>query len=462
MQSGELIPALAAAGGGGALLAGIAIHEHRQNAAMRDSRLSYSMIFPLGSDGHAALSALESLSGLGTQFEIVAELVAGARGIHHLLHLPERTASSALNHLSAGLPGMRCDAVEARSTGPVTASMRFTVPLRALLRIDDAEHASRSLLSGLAALRDGERLSLRWALRPSTQLPTPETKRPTSLRGHAQQRESRARVGARGFTTAGLLLVRASTKTRTTELLNHVIGVVRGRRGVGVGLMFRRGRIRDGSVMPVTGRARGWLSAAELLPLLGWPLGKEMVPGVELGASRRLPVPRDIARTGRTLLIGRDAYGDRPVALSAEAARHHLAVVGPSGSGKSSLLGRSILDDLENGYGGVVIDPKADLVADVLDRVPARHADRVVVLDAASPDPIPGLDLLGVGDPDLRSDVVLGALGSIFKDSLGRAHRHVPAAGFADSLRAARPSPDRLAAAVHRARFPRPRHPPSS
>jgi hypothetical protein len=119
-----------------------------------------------------------------------------------------------------------------------------------------------------------------------------------------------------------------------------VIGVVRGRRGVGVGLMFRRGRVRDGAVMPVTGRARGWLSAAEVLPLLGWPLGSEIIPGVELGAARRLPVPRGVPREGRPLLVGRDAYGERPVALSAEAARHHLAVVGPSGSGKSSVLAR--------------------------------------------------------------------------------------------------------------------------
>lgn len=419
MQSGELLPALVAAGGGGVLLAGIALHEQRQETAMRSSRLAYSVIFPLGSDATAALSALGSLSGLGSSFEVVAEIVADETGIRHVLHLPERIASSAIDQLSVGMPGMRCDLLEARSTGPVIASMRFSIPLRALLRTDDAEHGSRALLSGLTALRGGERLSLRWALRPSLSPSIPTEPKATSLRTAAEQREWRARLGTPGFRAAGLLLVRAGTKTRARELMNHVIGVVRSRRGVGVGLMFRRANVRDGAVMPMTGRVRGWLSAAELLPLLGWPLGKEIVPGVELGASRRLPVPRDVARTGRTLLTGRDAYGDRPVALSAEAARHHLAVLGPSGSGKSCLLARCVLDDLENGYGGVIIDPKADLARDVLDRVPAAHAGRVVVLDAASPDPVPGVNLLGVGDPDLRSDVVLGVLGAVFKDSWG-------------------------------------------
>ncbi len=107
------------------------------------------------------------------------------------------------------------------------------------------------------------------------------------------------------------------------------------------------------------------------------------------------------------------------MALSPEAARHHVAVVGPTGTGKSVLLAKGILDDLQHGYAGVVLDPKGDLVADVLDRVPNRHVDRVVVLDPAARGPVPGLDLLSVGDPDLRADVVLGALGAIFKDSWG-------------------------------------------
>ena len=57
-----------------------------------------------------------------------------------------------------------------------------------------------------------------------------------------------------------------------------------------------------------------------------------------------------------------------------------------------------------------LIDPKADLVADLLDRVPAADADRVIVLDPAESGPLPGLDLFGGGDPVLRSDVILSVL----------------------------------------------------
>ena len=419
MQSGELLPALVAAGGGGAMLAGIVIHERRQEAAMRAQRLTYGVTFPVGLSADGVQAALGSLAGLSRRTELVTEVVATEAGIHHLLHLPQACATSIIDHLAAALPGVRCDAVEARGTGPVTASLRIGVPLRALLRTTESEQASRALLTGLNALLEGERVAWRWAMRPGPPPTAPARERSTSLRHAAEQRAWRTRLESLGFITAGLLLVRSTSRERASEILNHVIGVVQSRRGVTFGLIYRRGRVRDGAVMPITGRSRGWLSVPELMPLLGWPIGSEVVPGLTLGAARRLPVPRELPREGRILLDGRDAYGDRPVALSAEAARHHLAVIGPSGSGKSALLARAILDDLARGYGGVVIDPKADLVVDVLGRVPAEHADRVVVLDPAIPGPVPGLDLLSTGDPDLRSDVVLGALGQVFKDSWG-------------------------------------------
>ena len=41
--------------------------------------------------------------------------------------------------------------------------------------------------------------------------------------------------------------------------------------------------------------------------------------------------------------------------------------------GKSTLLLNLITGDMAEGYGVVVVDPKADLVADVLDRVPSER-----------------------------------------------------------------------------------------
>jgi hypothetical protein len=198
------------------------------------------------------------------------------------------------------------------------------------------------------------------------------------------------------------------------------------------------------SALPRTSRTSGWLNTAELLPLLGWPLGPDMTPGVALGASRELLVPRHVAREGRGLLAGRDSAGERPVALSVEASKHHLAVVGPSGTGKSTILARAVLSDIERGFGGVVIDPKGpDLINTILERVPARHAHRIVVLDPADSRPVPGVAVLSGGDPDLRADVLTGVLKAIFADVWGvrsdyygrlaiRSLSDVPGASLAD------------------------------
>jgi DNA helicase HerA-like ATPase len=136
----------------------------------------------------------------------------------------------------------------------------------------------------------------------------------------------------------------------------------------------------------------GWLSTPELLAFTGWPLGAEVaVAGVEVGAARALPVPSSVPREGRRLFIGRDGSGaERPVALSAEAAKHHMVAAGISGSGKSTMLAGAALSDIEQGYAGVVIDPKSDLVETIVERVKPEHADRIEFwMQATTPDRFP-------------------------------------------------------------------------
>lgn len=266
----------------------------------------------------------------------------------------------------------------------------------------------------------------------------------------------RRKTAMRGFSVSGLVLIRAA-KRRASELGSHFENLLRARRGLGgaVRVTSERGARRLNS-MPRTARSSGWLSSGELLPLLGLPLGPEAAPNVEVG-SRQLQVTRGVPREGRRLFIGRDSAGERPVALDSTAARHHVAVCGPSGVGKSVLLTRNVLDDISHGYAGAVIDPKADLIDTILDRVPAEHADRIVVLDPGDARPIPGVALLAGGDPDSRADVLTGTLKSIFAGAWGvrsdfygrlaiRTLSEVPGASLADMGRLFYEEPFRRAA----------------
>jgi hypothetical protein len=416
----DLTPALLAASGGSIMLAGIAAHEYRASEAMRKSRIRLATRFPMGLEPSAAFAALDGMLGLPFSAELVAEIEASAGSITHALWVPSAERESVRSTLVGAIPSLRLTEAPASSSEAATLSLRLFIPTPSILSTENMISSSRSLLTRLVGLRKDEKVAVRWALAPGTAQPRREREEPTT-RERAIARAWEEKASTPGFRVSGLVLIRTSTAGRARELASHIENVLRSRRGLAGGLRvtYERGNRTLGS-FPKVRHSSGVLSVMEIAPLLAWPLGSEAVPGVEVGASRELLVPRHVPREGgRRLLIGRDADGERPVVLSPEAARVHVAVISPTGGGKSTLLLRGILDDLAAGYGGVLLDPKNDLVNDLLDRIPARHASRVVVLDPSAPGPVPGLDLLGSGDPDVRTEVVLAALRGIYKDAWG-------------------------------------------
>ena len=412
-----LTPALIAASGGSALLIGILGWEHRQNEAMRASLVRLATRFPIGLEPAQAFAALDGLSGLPYTTELIAEVAASEGSITHALWVPRALRSSVQATLSGVIPSLRVSEAPPSPGEAATLSLRLFVRTPAILSADNATAASRSLLAGLAGLRPGEQVIVRWALRPGSARPRREVDNPDPKQGEIDRAWQR-KTSVPGFSVSGLVLVRAP-KARARELAAHIESVLRSRRGLagGIRVTSERGNRRL-SALPRTTRSSGWLSGAELLPLLGLPLGPNVVAGVEVG-SREILVPHGIPRQGRRLFTGRDSRGERQVALDATAARHHMAVAGPSGVGKSVLLARCILNDIGRGFGGAVIDPKGDLIDSILARVESEHAHRIVVLDPGDSRPVPGVALLSGGDPDSRADVLTGTLKSIFAGAWG-------------------------------------------
>jgi len=113
-------------------------------------------------------------------------------------------------------------------------------------------------------------------------------------------------------------------------------------------------------------------------------------PGLQQAGARALPPPPGIptpsrATTATVKPLGHaDTGRHRPVGLAVTDARHHTHLLGATGSGKSTLLAQLVLADADAERGAVVIDPKGDLITDILDRLPRRVADRVVLMDADS------------------------------------------------------------------------------
>lgn len=163
------------------------------------------------------------------------------------------------------------------------------------------------------------------------------------------------------------------------------------------------------------------LSVAELATLAHLPYDPTLA-GVQRAGARAVAPVAEIASGGaHTKGLGiADATG-RPVALRVADARQHLHILGPTGVGKSTLLAQLILEDADKGRAVVVVDPKGDLITDVLDRLPRHCADRLVVFDAdakSAPPCLNPLDIAGT-DIDLGVDNLVTIFHRIYAQNWG-------------------------------------------
>jgi hypothetical protein len=171
------------------------------------------------------------------------------------------------------------------------------------------------------------------------------------------------------------------------------------------------------------------LNISELTALLGWPIGNPYLAGVTYRGGRQLPAARSALtttrpETGHARVVGESTFpgqSGRLVQLQPVDALQHLQVIGPTGSGKSALLSRLIAADIAAGRSVVVIEPKLDLISDVLTRIPTRRLGGVVLIDPTDEQFAVGLDLLGSrsGDSELAAEQFLHVIRELNRDSWG-------------------------------------------
>ncbi|MGC4750454.1 helicase HerA domain-containing protein [Micromonospora sp. DT201] len=164
---------------------------------------------------------------------------------------------------------------------------------------------------------------------------------------------------------------------------------------------------------------RGFLlSVAELATIAALPQDIA-VPGLDRARAKPMPAPVAVPTGGRgTKVLGRADVGGHSVAVTVTDARQHLHVLGSTGSGKSTLLLNMILDDIHARRGVVVIDPKGDLVLDLIDRIPTSHANRLTIIDPNQPAGTT-LNPLQGDDHDLVVDNIVSIFGRIFAKHWG-------------------------------------------
>ena len=168
------------------------------------------------------------------------------------------------------------------------------------------------------------------------------------------------------------------------------------------------------------------LSVKELANFLLLPAGEEELPGMP-GLHPKLTLPPSWYRNptnqkaDRIFAISMDTINPKKLSISPRDSLEHCHLIGPTGSGKSTAMLHLILADIKAGRSVLVLDPKADLVTDILMRIPEERVGDVVIIDPSDSCPC-GFNPLAFkdyGSPSLIADAILSVLKEIFIDSWG-------------------------------------------
>ncbi|HEV8053977.1 MAG TPA: DUF87 domain-containing protein, partial [Candidatus Limnocylindrales bacterium] len=154
------------------------------------------------------------------------------------------------------------------------------------------------------------------------------------------------------------------------------------------------------------------LTAPELAGL--WHLPSDALPQLRVIRSPKLPPPLGANRGERTLGLSSWAHERCPVGLSVADSRHHLHLLGSTGTGKTTVMLNLVGQDIAAGRGVAVLDPKGDLVRGLLARIPRERLPDVIFISPDESDLTVGINPLELGPGDDRDLVAENTL-TIFK-----------------------------------------------
>jgi hypothetical protein len=367
----------------------------------------YRLRFPHDLSTDAVLAALSAFSGVSHNTRLVFDLSATASGIEHRLAVTATTAESVLGSLRAAIPSLRLDRTEPPTSRHVQRALWQVTPPTAVIRTEGLAAIAADLLSSLFPLHEHETVRLTWTFRPHLRPPLPLT---PEIQRDGRQRVLMSKLTLPGLNGSGVLSIDATTAARRTQLMQRTAASL-------WSLSTPYGRlVADpywyGQALRLLGLRGRYLSVAELAAVIAWPIDGPDLPGLELGASKRLVPSLSLPHAGRILGVSDFAGVARPVAITPASSTRGLYVLGPTGTGKTSLMQNLIRDDLAQGRGLAVVETNGDLVRDLLDLIPPERTKDVILLDPTDPDYAVGFNpFAGAADPSLVAD----QLGELFQ-----------------------------------------------
>lgn len=142
-------------------------------------------------------------------------------------------------------------------------------------------------------------------------------------------------------------------------------------------VIYRRTPIDEGSI----------LNVEELAAIYHFPNKEITTPNIHWLLAREIPASNEISsdiKSKDTIWLGNNVFRDKTKAIcfKRDDRRRHSYILGQTGSGKSYLMMRMIIQDIYNGDGVCFIDPHGQTAEMILERIPPERVEDVIYFNA--------------------------------------------------------------------------------
>jgi hypothetical protein len=399
----------------------------------------FELHWPREVDEERVVNALRLLAASSAK-PVILEAIGVRGGVVHRLGVPEASAPMLLQQMRAALPTVGFLCLDDRPSVAVDRAVEVCLSTTTRpLGVAETESVCRALLTALSGVGAGESVVLQWQLIGAAASRSIGNHESTPSSGSWSSEISRAFLGGSppldadarsslrskrslpGWRVVGRIGTHAEHPARQRQLIHQVAIALRSAEAPGVRFVLRSTAGRNLVELKRPWRVPMLLNVAELAAVSGWPVGNTRSLPVVRQASRAVAPNAAILSAGRRLGAATFPGRDRPVALGVRDALRHLHVVGPTGVGKSTLLLNLICQDMAAGRAVVLVEPKGDLISEVLARVPAERMSDVVLIDPTDREAVVGVNPLAANgqSSELVADQLLGVFHHLYAASWG-------------------------------------------
>ena len=156
------------------------------------------------------------------------------------------------------------------------------------------------------------------------------------------------------------------------------------------------------------------LNTEELATFVHVPTDDVIAAALSYSHAMTKALPEGLRNNGHALGTNSHQGVQQAATVTSEQRFTHTHVIGATGTGKSTFLLNSIVQDIRRGNGAAVLDPHGDLIESVLNYIPANRLKDVILIDPSDPEYSVGFNILKA-NTELEKEVLSSDLVSVFQ-----------------------------------------------